>query len=361
MSFEHINFSCYQIKRISMGRIFDFLCLGILSIDYGAAYALVSKALCHFNGTILNALRMCFAFAGALTYFLLLVLFKKDFYTTVKDSVKKGETPFISSMICGILNYGLPHSLISIAQMSIPSTLVVIVQPFTSLFQFFMANCCIPDEQFKCLNFMTQMLAIIGSMVTSITNFSNLDFNDSSSFTVLHYIFLIVALLSFAFGSIYVKKYLKNSNSELMCTYQLLGSAIYAVSFAMIQQKGINGFANSVSSSKVANLWYPAVLGICFTCLATFLAVHCINTLGATIQGFANYGQIIVGVIVGVLFLHEWDGYTSNDYLFALSGLVILILSMIFGVSTKLKEDKEETIREQALANQYDDIDPLIE
>lgn len=248
-----------------------------------------------------------------------------------------------------MLNYGIPHSLITIAQLTIPSSLVVITQPFTSLFQFFLANCCLEDESFTWKNFSTQMLAIIGSLISSYPNFSDVNFNDSSKFNIFHYIFLISALLSFAFGSIYIKKYLKNSNSELMSAFQLLGASIYAIGFSILDCGSPEKFIASISASGINRIWYPAVLGIAFTMTATFLSVHCIKSLGATIAGFANYGQIIVGVIIGVIFMHEWDNYSTNDYIFATTGLIVLIASMIIGVVSKIRDPDEENVKEELL------------
>ena len=58
------------IFRNHMGTAVDFVLLGLLAFAYGGPYALVSKAIAYYKGSVLNAIRMLFAFIGSIIFFL---------------------------------------------------------------------------------------------------------------------------------------------------------------------------------------------------------------------------------------------------------------------------------------------------
>lgn len=312
-------------------KILGFVALGFLSLSFGTAYAVVAKGLNYYDGPTLNSIRMCFAFWGSVVFILSLLIIKPSFYSKIGKSIEKGETPLLSSMFCGMLNYGLPHSLITIAQRSIPSTIVVIVQPFVSLFELFFAAALLNDEKFSFKKLLPQLIAIIGSTLSSFPNLK-LGFEGTGESSLLDYLLLLIALLSFAFGMVYIKAFLKKANNILIGVYQLFGAAIYSTIFA-IARNGFGSYIDSIIGAGPRALIYPFVLGVCFTCSATFLMVYTIKELGAVVTGYSNYLQILIGVVFGVLFMHEWDNYTKSDYIFSFAGLIVLVISVFIGLS----------------------------
>lgn len=323
-----------------MSKLTGYIVLGILSICYGSAYAFVSKALKYYEGSVLNSMRMWFAFFGAMVIFFCNYCFISGF----KVSLTRYKTPALACMFCGILNYGLPHSLISIAQSTVPSTIVIIAQPFVSMLNLLFSSVMIPDEKLTVMKFCIQCIAITGAIITSIPNFSNIDFS-SGGFNLFHYVLLICALISFSFGGIFIKKYLQNCNPVLMAVYQLLGSSIYATLFSVYRNSFV-GYITSIAAPQLSAIFYPILLGVGFTCSATFMSTYCIKKLGVTITGFSNYGQIVVGIIVGVFFMGEWDNYSGKDYFIAIVGVIILIVSMVCGllIKEKSKVDDQENL-----------------
>ena len=304
-----------------------------LSLSFGTAYAFVSKALDYYEPTILNSLRMIFAFWASILFVLILIVINPDNYHTFKATFKKKETPLLSSMFCGVLNYGLPHSLLTIAQRSIPSTIIVIVQPFVSLFELFFASFLLPDEKFSFTKLYPQLIAIFGSTLSSLPNLM-LGFKETGNAYLIDYLLLIISLLSFAFGMVYIKAFLRKANNILIGSYQLFGASVYSTLFA-IAKNSLHGYFDAVKTAGPKMLLYPFVLGVCFTGSATFLMIFCIKELGAVITGYSNYLQIIIGVIFGVLFLHEWKDYSQNDLILSISGLIILFFSVLIGLSHK--------------------------
>ena len=312
-----------MVKKILPKFSFFLLCL-----IYGCSYAFVSKALPYFEGSILNSLRMWFAFFFSILILIYFILNDKNFFKIIQKSLKSGNTPIFLTFLCGIINYGFPHSLITLSQNKLPSVLIIISQPFVSLFTFLMSPIFLFEEKITFKKLIPQLLAIFGSILTAKPSF-NLNENNNSNFEFLPYLLLIISLISFSFGTIFIKAYLNYSNSILLCVFQLFGSAIYSTIFSILKV-GYNNYFNSIFNNP-KNLIWPLLLGIFFTGIGSFLFVYIVKELGTVIASFTNFGQIVIGIIIGVLFLKEWENYSKFDIFLSLIGLIFIFISLIFG------------------------------
>lgn len=330
-----------KAKKRKTNRYMGYISLATLSIIYGTSYAFVSKAIQFYEGSILNSIRMCFAFLGGSLLFVVCLLTKKDYFERIKTNINLRSASIALSLIGGILNYGFPHSLITIAQKHIPSIVIIISQPFVSVFTYFLTLLLTNDEVFSFANFLPHLVAIIGSTISTLPKLSA-DNHEDTRFNALSYVLLFFALLSFAFGSVFIRKFLSDDDPILVGTFQLLGSASYSTIFAIFRN-GFTNYLGSIDSAGINNIIYPLILGLVFTCSSAFLSIICINSLGPIIFGYANYGQIIIGVVVGVVFMHEWDNYNTNQIIISFFGLAILAASMAIGILHKTdKKDSDE-------------------
>lgn len=50
--------------------------------------------------------------------------------------------------------------------------------------------------------------------------------------------------------------------------------------------------------------------------------------LGAVTTSLTDFGQIIIGTIVGVMFLNEWNNYRREDIIVCILGLIIIALGL---------------------------------
>jgi len=311
-----------------MKQVFPQVAFLVLCLIYGGSYAFVAKALPYYDGSLLNSLRMWFAFLGAIIILAIQTTLIPGFHANIRKSIKSGNTPILSAMFCGIINYGFPHSLITLAQRSLPSVVIIIAQPFVSLFAFIMASYIIPDERFSWRRFVPQLIAITGSVLTSLPSISNSsDSNQSSPFA---FILLLIALLSFGYGSVYIKAYLSHANPTMLSVSQLLGSALYSTLFSFYRI-GFSGYFTQISEAGGSSIIWPIILGVVFTCSSSFLFVYVVRELGSMIAGLANFGQIVVGVFIGIIFLDEWKEYTTLHMIESYIGLAILALSIYLG------------------------------
>jgi hypothetical protein len=80
-----------------------------------------------------------------------------------------------------------------------------------------------------------------------------------------------------------------------------------------------------------------------YTFSTAMLWIYVVRELGPVKANFANFGQIVIGVIAGVLFLEEWKDFSKKEVLVSLGGLGYLTVSIFVGF---LLQDKGEKKRE---------------
>lgn len=294
---------------------------------YGTSYGIAILGLEHYPGATLTALRMIFAFASSLIIFVFRISFDMKTRLNVQESFKHHKMHMLKSAFGGIMYYGFPHSLIGVAQRSIPSNTVHIAQSCVPFFAFIFANFMLSDEKFSFKRFYPQVLALIGTILTTIPT------QDSSygvKAKIIDYIFVAVAIASFGFGSVYMKSHLSNVEPTLCGLFQLFASAIYSTVFAIGYDKP-NIFISKVRSSTLLGITWPLILGAVHTCGCTYVYLWTVKKLGAVISSFSNFGQIVIGVLIGVFFFHEWDSYLTKDYIMSAFGLATLTLAIACG------------------------------
>lgn len=308
--------------------IMGFLALCFL---YGTSYGIAILGLrCYGeeHGATLTALRMIFAFASSFIIFIFRIIFEVKTRLNIQESLKNHKIHMLKSAFGGIMYYGFPHSLIGVAQRSIPSNTVHIAQSCVPFFAFIFANFMLADEKFSLKKFYPQVLALIGTILTTIPT-QDSDYGKPAK--IIDYIFVAIAIASFGFGSVYMKSHLSDVEPTLCGFFQLFASAIYSVIFAVFYDKP-SVFISLVRNSTLKSLVWPFILGAVHTCGCTYVYLWTVKKLGAVISSFSNFGQIIVGVLIGVFFFREWDKYVTKDYVMSAFGLAILALAIICGL-----------------------------
>ena len=69
-----------------------------------------------------------------------------------------------------------------------------------------------------------------------------------------------------------------------------------------------------------------------------------VQEMGAMKAGYTNFGQIIVGVWTGAVFLHEWDKFSAAQMLVSVLGLAILCASLALGFAAERKISREKLL-----------------
>jgi drug/metabolite transporter (DMT)-like permease len=315
--------------------VIPYVAFLVLCLLFGTSYAFVSQALRTVDGNMLSFWRMWSAFIAAFTVFAFRFLTDTAFRLQIKASYSTGAISFPKVFLCGILNQGLPHSLITIAQRSVPSVAVTISQPCVSLFALFAAHFLLKDERFHWRKLIPQLFALSGTFLTSLPTLSSKAPGVASPQSV-DFGLLAGAICSFGIGTVYVKVALVGLDMTFCSAFQLLASALYTSAFA-VYQLGFDYFVNALRTVNWEVVKWAGLLGVVFSYTSGLLFVYVIRTLGAVKAGFANFGQIVVGVVAGVVFLNEWAGYSRRDLIMSFIGLGLLTLSIFSGFFMKEK------------------------
>lgn len=318
---KHRKF-CYHFASI-----LGFITLCFL---YGTSYGLAILGLrANYPGATLIALRMIFGFGSTLLITTIRITFERKTRLDISESIKRRKSDILKSMFGGIMYYGFPHSLIGVAQRSIPSNTVHIAQSCVPFFAFIFANFMLSDEKFSFKRFYPQVLALIGTVLTAIPT---ADSSYGDGVNAVDFVYLTVSIASFGFGSVYMKSHLSTCEPTLCGFFQMFGSAIFSLCFAIAYDKP-KKFSNAILHPNHSyDIVWPFILGAVHTCGCTYVYLWTVKRLGAVISSFSNFGQIVIGVLIGVFFFNEWDSYVVKDYLMSAFGLVILTLAIVCGL-----------------------------
>lgn len=324
---------CYQF-----GSIMGFVALCFL---YGTSYGFAQQVQEIYPEAILPAFRMFFGFIATAIITIFRMIFDVTTRNNIKYSVKTHKMDMLKSAFGGIMYYGFPHSLIGVTQKSIPSNTIHIAQSCVPFFAFIFANFMLADEKFSLRRFYPQVLALIGTILTTIpTNHS--DYGGKKE--PLHYIFLVVSVASFGFGSVYMKSHLAVCEPTLCGFFQMFGSFVFSACFGLAWNRP-SGFMDSFHKTTWIRIIYPIILGAVHTCGCTYVYLWTVKRLGAVISSFSNFGQIVIGILIGVILLNEWDAYVVKDYILSACGLVTLTAAIVCGfISDRKAMAKDESL-----------------
>jgi drug/metabolite transporter (DMT)-like permease len=311
---------------------------------FGTSYAVVSRALFFSDESMLSCLRMCFAAAIALCVLRARMRLSPGYAAHVRGALASGHASLPRMVFCGVINYGLPHSLITLAQRTVTSVAVTIAQPLVAVVALFAARLAFPEERITARRLAPQALALAGTVLTSIPSFGR-NAHYSRAAQALDYCLLGAAVLSFGVGSVFLKWAFPTADAALLCAAQLGGSAAYGVAFCA-WRLGPAFMAVAFRNIAPHTVAWSLLLGLCYTYATAMLWVFVVRELGPVKANFANFGQIVVGVVAGVLFLGEWQEFTPRDVAMSLAGLGFLTVSILAGFLLQEKGEKRRNVEE---------------
>lgn len=75
--------------------------------------------------------------------------------------------------------------------------------------------------------------------------------------------------------------------------------------------------------------------------------MYLINKIGAVRTNFIPFGQIIIGVLLGIFWLKEWSNYKLFDIFISIFGLLFIFAAILFGFfETTIPDNAEEELDE---------------
>lgn len=322
-----------NIIKIKPYLAFLFLCLA-----YGTSSALVAVIRRRVDPIIISILRMFFGFLTSLLIFIYKILSNQKYLCRIRQSLSSHSTDFLRGVFCGVFNYGFPYSLVAISQRSVSTIAVQISQPFVPIFSligghFLSIEKCSPQ------NFFFQFISVIGTILSSIPTFLHSEKNKSSF--IVDYFLLLISTVSFGFGAVFLKYFQPQADQTLLCVFQLFGAFLYSIMYGFFSI-GLKKLFSNLSEIECASLFQTFILGVFYTCFTSHCVVYTMKKLGMVAANYTNVGQIIIGILIGVTFLGEWNEYSAFDIFLNIAGLFVLFLSIVFGMQNETKPNKDD-------------------
>jgi drug/metabolite transporter (DMT)-like permease len=311
------------------------------SIAYGAAFAGVEQGLKTMSAGLFQSFRMIFA--GFLC--LIILGLRWVFETGYGEKVRKVfcSSPKLIMHLCigGILNLGLPHSLISVGQKWVPTASINLVQPVAAGSTIILSHFLIPGERFTLRRGISLGIAVAGASLSSIAPFRHAeDHGTSISQVGIGFVLLVVGVLLFGIAAVYFKWKTPNTDVTLSGVVQLIASSVFCFIWSLCYD-GPASIKQQVSETNAKPYVWALIVGWLGSCVGVHAFIYLIETLGAPMANFVTIGQILVGVTVGVLALGEWNDYLWWEILINAFGMILLGGSILIVFMQNAENDKQ--------------------
>ncbi|KAH0789218.1 Integral membrane protein [Histomonas meleagridis] len=316
------------------------------AVAYGASSAAVTQALKTFTPELIIVFRMLFGFGFCLIVFLFRLKFERGYVLVVKQVMARGFMLFVHITIGGLFNLAIPHSLIAIAQQWIPSAAVQMCKPVSPTVSQIISHFIFPDERFNLFKLFALLSSIVGVVLTAIPSFNHTTNEKSTTMVAVGYILLIVAVILLGVASVYFKWKATNVDITISCMVQTFTSFIFDMIWSLIMD-GPQKIKESCEQSDWLQWMWPLMLGVFASGVAVHGFMYLVNNVGAVGANFVPFGQIIVGVALGVFWLKEWSAYVAWEIAISVLGLVLLAAAIFIGFCDKsgkknVEEEEEE-------------------
>ncbi len=191
-----------------------------------------------------------------------------------------------------------------------------------ALWTFIFAAIFLPDEKMTWLKFFGVVLGFGGVVVLSLENLDGVTANAH-----LGVIAMLIATASYGASNIFGRLKTKGLESNAQAFGQLTAAFIFVLPAALIIDP-------EFELPNLAITWFGLVsLGLLNTAVATWLYYSLLNSVGSTRTSMVGYLMPLVGVIVGVIFLHE-----KVSWLLLVGGLMIVAGVLLVNSAEKIIE-----------------------
>ena len=314
----------------------------LLSLIYGSAFAIVEQGMKYFSPCGVIFYRMLFGFIVATAVCGIKCLITKGYWQIVKAHFTSGIPYILWTALGGLLFHGAPHCIISFAQLWVSSASVQVAQPLATGFGALLSHFVLPDEPFNMQKAIVLILSLAGVALSSIPSFMG---NGGGSGTVgqiaLGYVLLIIGVAFFGFAAVIMKWKTPNSDAAASAVIQTAASVIVTFIVELIYDGPANLVKSSSGGPAIKWLW-PFLVGFLGTGLAATGYNYLVACWGAAGANLIPFGQILVGVLVGVIFLKEWAKYTVWQIVVSIIGIILLVISIILGFWDKKPAPRPE-------------------
>ena len=319
----------------------SFIAMIFLCLIAGSSYSLISNSLKYFTPFLIIFIRMI---SGFLICIILLIIFKLFFNNNKNNLIFFPNIKIIFHMlISGGLYQGICHILIVISQKWISSSMIQIMYPLIPIFSTIGSKILYPNEKINKEMIYSLIFSFIGVILTTLPTFQNISNNFTIYDLLIGYFLILISVIIWGFMTVYMKYYLLNYNILLISTYQLFSSTILSL-LILLFTDNLNNIKKQFLNSTFLSLISPIIVGIFSSGLLMILMNYVIKEIGPIASNFGIFGQILVGLIIGILFLNEWNKYNLKDILLSIFGIIFLIFGIFIGFSLNKEEIQDEPL-----------------
>ncbi len=257
-----------------------FIALGLI---WGTAFMWIKIVVHEINPVSLVAIR---AVIALITSLVLLVFMRKPFPPFKKWWV---------FLFLGAFNMAFPFTLISWAEMRIPSAVAAIINGTVPLFTALIANLFLKEEVFTWRKFVGLLVGFSGVIILMSKGLSLPGGKNLLSGCCA----MLVAALFYGSSYVFARKYAQGMHAVT----QGLGQALSA-NVVMWSMLAAQGQPLQVPVTRLG--WFALLfLGIFATGVAMVLSYSLVNSVGATKSSLVTYLFPVIGAVLGVTVLKE--------------------------------------------------------
>ncbi len=256
----------------------------LLGLIWGSSFLWIKIAVAETGPFTLVAFRLLFGVLG-----LLLAL------RLSRQPIPRDRRTLLAFAFMGLVNTAVPFILITWGETRIDSSLASILNGTVPLFTIVIAHFWLHDEKITASRLAGLSVGFMGIVLLVSRDLAHVDLRGN----VLGQFAVIAASLSYATAITFSRRHLRNQSPVVQSAMMLLiaDALVWAVTPAV--ERPLN-----LPDSPLA--WFAIVwLGLLGSCVAYMLFFYLINAWGPTRASLVTYVFPVIGLILGILFLHE--------------------------------------------------------
>lgn len=222
-------------------------------------------------------------------------------------------------LIMGFFANTLPFTLFSFGEQFADSGAASILNATTPIFTVLIANLFLTDERLTPSRLGGVIVGFLGILLIFFPDFLALLHGKglTGGMATIGLIAFVLASLSYGISMVYARLNLRGLPPLVGPTAQLISAAVIILPIALLIEKPYQ------LTPHLPAIGSALALGLFGTASAYFVYYKILESAGATFLSLVTYLLPPIGVLLGVLFLHEKPGW------YALAGLILIILGVM--------------------------------
>src|SRR5579859_655606 len=266
-------------------RIKEWTAFTVLGLIWGTSFLWIKIAVAETGPFTLVGLRLLFGFLG-----LLVVL------AIQRPKLPRDARTLLAFGFMGVFNTGLPFLLITWGETRIASSLASILNGTVPLFTIVIAHFWLHDEKITLPRLGGLLVGFLGIVVLVSGDLSAQGLHSD----VFGQLAVLAAAVSYATAITFSRRHLRGQPPVLQTGMVLL------IADAIIWTTAFSGAERPLAFPHSFLPWFAILwLGLLGTCIAYLLFFWLINAWGPTRTSLVTYVFPVMGLVLGILFLHE--------------------------------------------------------